>query len=53
VRDDDARAGHQLAVSLPAEPLTHPVDLYPHFRAYRDVEVDEPAATRSPAWVAR
>jgi hypothetical protein len=44
---------HPPSVRLPVEPLTHPVDLYPHFRAYRDAEVDEPAATRSPAWVAR
>jgi hypothetical protein len=39
------------SVRLPAGPLTHPVELYPHFRAYRDAREGDPAATRSPAAV--
>jgi hypothetical protein len=44
---------HPPSVRLPAEPLTHPVDLYPHFRAYHGAEAEEPIAARSPACVAR
>lgn len=44
---------HPPSVRLPAEPLTHPVDLYPHFRAYRGAAAEEPVTTRSPAWAAR
>jgi hypothetical protein len=29
---------HPPSVQLPDGPLTHPVELYPHFRAYRDAE---------------
>lgn len=39
------------SVRLPAGPLTHPVELYPHFRAYRDAREGDPAAPRSPAAV--
>jgi hypothetical protein len=44
---------HPPSVALPAGPLTHPVELYPHFRAYRDAEAGEPVATRRPACAAR
>jgi hypothetical protein len=45
---------HPPSVRLPGEPLTHPVELYPHFRAYRAAGADEPApATGSPACAAR
>jgi hypothetical protein len=44
---------HPPWVRLPAEPLTHPVDLYPHFRAYREAEAGAPTTTRSPACAAR
>jgi hypothetical protein len=46
---------HPPSVRLPAGPLTHPVELYPHFRAYRAVGADEPATTvtRIPACAAR
>ena len=43
---------HPPSVELPAGPLTHPVELYPHFRAYREAGADEPA-TRSLACAAR
>ena len=43
---------HPPSVRLPAGPLTHPVELYPHFRAYRGAGLGEPAA-RSPACAAR
>ncbi len=44
---------HPPAVQLPAGPLTHPIELYPHFRAYRDAGAGGPTATRSPACAAR
>ena len=44
---------HPPSVQLPAGPLTHPVGLYPHFRAYRDTEAGEPVAPRSRACAAR
>jgi hypothetical protein len=44
---------HPRSVRLPAGPLTHPVELYPHFRAYRDAGASEATTTRSPACVAR
>ena len=44
---------HPPSVPLPAGPLTHPVGLYPHFRAYRDTEAGEPVAPRSRACAAR
>ncbi|MGH7316444.1 MAG: hypothetical protein ACREJS_09315, partial [Candidatus Rokuibacteriota bacterium] len=44
---------HPPSVPLPAGPLTHPVDLYPHFRAYHEVAAGEPVAARSPACAAR
>ena len=43
---------HPPSVELPAGPLTHPVELYPHFRAYREAGAGEPAA-RSLACAAR
>lgn len=43
---------HPPSVRLPAGPLTHPVELYPHFRAYRGAGLGDPAA-RSPACAAR
>jgi len=44
---------HPPSAPLPAGPLSHPVDLYPHFRAYHDAEADVVTETRSPAWAAR
>jgi hypothetical protein len=44
---------HPPSVRLPASPLTHPVELYSHFRAYRETGTGEPAAERSPAWATR
>lgn len=44
---------HPPSVRLPDGPLTHPVELYPHFRAYREAGVEEPTTTRSPACMAR
>jgi hypothetical protein len=44
---------HPPAARLPVDPLTHPVELYPFFRAYRDAGADDPAATRRPAWAVR
>jgi hypothetical protein len=29
---------HPTSVSLPPEPITHPVQLYPHFAAYADAD---------------
>jgi len=43
---------HPPSVRLPAGPLTHPVELYPHFRAYQETVADQPAAARSPACAA-
>jgi hypothetical protein len=43
---------HPPSVRLPAGPLTHPVELYPHFRAYRSAAVGDPAVRR-PACAAR
>ena len=44
---------HPPSVQLPDAPLTHPVELYPHFRAYHDAAAGAPAATRSPVCVVR
>jgi hypothetical protein len=44
---------HPSSVRLPDGPLTHPVELYPHFRAYREAGAEEPTTTRSPACMAR
>jgi Type I phosphodiesterase / nucleotide pyrophosphatase len=44
---------HPASVRLPAGDLTHPVQLYPHFRAYRETGASRPAATESPAWAVR
>ncbi|MEX2220748.1 MAG: alkaline phosphatase family protein [Candidatus Rokuibacteriota bacterium] len=44
---------HPPSVRLPAGPLTHPVDLYPHFRAYQEVSAGEPVEARTPACAAR
>jgi Type I phosphodiesterase / nucleotide pyrophosphatase len=44
---------HPPSVELPDAPLTHPVELYPHFRAYRDAGAGDPAATRRRACAAR
>jgi hypothetical protein len=43
---------HPPSVRLPADPLTHPVELYPHFRAYQETVAAGPAAARSPACAA-
>jgi hypothetical protein len=44
---------HPPSVRLPAGPLTHPVELYPHFRAYRETGTADPVAEKSPACAAR
>lgn len=48
---------HPSSVRLPAGALTHPVQLYPHFRAYRDADTDRQDsgadARESPAWAGR
>ena len=44
---------HPPSAPLPAGPLSHPVELYPHFRAYHDAGAHGAEVVRSPAWVAR
>jgi hypothetical protein len=44
---------HPPSAPLPAGPLSHPVELYPHFRAYHDAGAEEAEVARSPAWAAR
>ena len=47
---------HEPAARLPAEALTHPRQLYPHFLAYREVKAEaggETVTSRPPACAAR
>jgi hypothetical protein len=39
---------HPASVSLPADPITHPVQLYPHFAAYADPLTPAPDSARKP-----